>query len=530
MTAIRPTALLAAVLALAAAPAPADDAALARCGAAKITALARACGQLLASEARYRADADVLSWNRRRALIDGRLADAWARAEAGAADPRCAASTAAAPAAVSRLAAAVGAALDRAADAPCGRRLARIGRRACRAAIEAERVALLTPAGAAEARAAAAARLRARLERQWPPACASGLPAGSAAAHLLDLAAGAAGDATTRGLGAIAAESGRAIGVAVEPDEVAGDAGFAAALAHDATSLTAENAMKWGPVQPLPGQWAFAPADAAVAIADANDQRLRGHTLVWGALQLPDYVQNAGSAAELRGYVADHVAGLVGRYAGRVAQWDVVNEPLSGVGDAPTPDGLDDNVFRRLLGPGYVAEALQLARAADPHARLFVNENGIEIPGPKQDRFYTLVRNLLAAGAPLDGIGFQAHAGLIPPGQYPDRATVEASLRRFADLGLDVELTELDVTLAFRAGDLATRLTQQAEDYRGLVAACLAVPRCTGITTWGLGDRYTWLRSFFGIDDWPLPFDDDWARKPAYFAMRTALLRALFDG
>ena len=85
------------------------------------------------------------------------------------------------------------------------------------------------------------------------------------------------------------------------------------------------------------------------------------------------------------------------------------------------------------------------------------------------------------------------------------------------------------MTLAFRSGDVATRIAAQADDYRAAVGACLAVPRCTGITTWGLSDRYTWLRSFFGIEDWPLPFADDWTRKPAYFAMRAALLRHLLD-
>jgi endo-1,4-beta-xylanase len=265
-----------------------------------------------------------------------------------------------------------------------------------------------------------------------------------------------------------------------------------------------------------------------MAIAAERGQRVRGHTLVWGALQLPDYVTNAPSTEVLRDYVTEHINGLVGRYAGRIAQWDVVNEPLPSITDPATPDGLDDNVFRRLLGPGYIAEALQLARAADPTAKLFVNENGIEVPGARQDRFYALVQDLLAAGAPLDGIGFQAHIGLIPPAQYPDRATLETSLRRFADLGLDVELTELDVTLLFRSGELPVRFAGQGADYRAITAACMAVARCSGLTTWGLSDRHTWLRSFFGFTDWPLPFDDDWARKPAYFGMRAAMVRHLF--
>lgn len=222
----------------------------------------------------------------------------------------------------------------------------------------------------------------------------------------------------------------------------------------------------------------------------------------------------------------EHITTVAGRWAGRIAQWDVLNEPLAAVLDPPTADGLDDNVFRLLLGPGYVAEALHLARAADPAAKLFVNENGIEVPGPRQDRFFALVQDLLAAGAPLDGVGFQAHLGLIPVGQHPDEATIAASLQRFADLGLTVELTELDVTLVFRPGDLPSRIAFQGRYYRSAVAACASLPGCSGVTTWGLSDRSTWLRSFFGFTDWPLPFDDDWHRTDAYFGMRAALIEA----
>jgi endo-1,4-beta-xylanase len=369
------------------------------------------------------------------------------------------------------------------------------------------------------------ARIRDRVAARWRVGgCVGALDVATATDGVLALAAGAAGDGTTRGLRALAGEAGRAVGAAVEPDEVAADADYAAIVPHDLTSLTAENAMKWQPVHPEPDVWRFGPADAVVALADAHGLRLRGHTLVWGGLQVPAYVAAAPGADALRALMAEHVATVVGRWAGRVAQWDVVNEPLPSITDAPTPDGLDDNVFRRLLGPGYVAEALRLARAADPGAKLFVNENGIEVPGPRQDRFFALVQELLAQGAPLDGVGFQAHVGLIPPAQYPGRATVEASLRRFAALGLDVELTELDVALVFRPGDVASRFARQGDDYRALVEACLAVPRCTGVTTWGLGDRLTWLRSFFGFQDWPLPFDDAWVRKPAYFGMRAGFL------
>ena len=91
-----------------------------------------------------------------------------------------------------------------------------------------------------------------------------------------------------------------------------------------------------------------------------------------------------------------------------------------------------------------------------------------------------------------------------------------------------MELTELDVTLVFPPGDVPTRIGFQGEYYSGVTRACLAVPRCRGVTMWGLSDRYTWLRSFFGFTDWPLPFGDAWERKPAYFGLRAALIEHLF--
>lgn len=510
----------------------ADDANVARCGSRKIAVSARACRDFLRAEARYLRNNDAAARAARVAAVTSGLIDGWARAEEQAAgDVRCSADTADAAAAATRLAAAVSVA---AAGVPgsteCRRTLVGLWAPLCRITVATERAAVKGDAAAAAVRAAAVARVRERLAARWPaPRCAGGASSDAAATTLLGLASGAAGDATTRGLRALGGEADIKVGAAVEPDEVTNDPAYAPVLARDIGSLTAENAMKWGVIHPQPDQWVFAPADEVVALAEARGQRVRGHTLIWGALQLPAYVSGAATAAELRGYMADHMATLMGRYVGRIAQWDVVNEPLSGILDPPTPDGLDDNVFHQLLGPGYIEEALRLARAADPRAKLYMNENGIEVPGPRQDRFYALVQDLLTAGAPLDGIGFQAHLGLIPPAQYPDRAVIEASLRRFADLGLEVELTELDVTLVFRSGDQASRFAFQGDYYRSVVAACLAVPACSGITTWGVSDRYTWLRTFFGFTDWPLPFDDAWARKPAYFGMRAALLQRLLS-
>jgi|GEM_PF-1026341 len=503
------------------------------CDARKVSAVARACGELLRGEGRFARDGDEARRTRRVALASDRLTREWTAAEAAAVDASCAAFSASGVDAAGRLAAAVA---DAGASLPGSARCrgAVLGTLAplCRRVVRSELPLLGDAPGAHDDRQLALARVRTSLARALPRTeCGGGGPdAGDAEPVLMRVAAGALGDATARSLRALVADAGPEIGVAIEPGEVASDPVYAAALDREATSITAENVMKWGPIHPAPDTWVFGPADEVVARAEAQGQRVRGHTLVWGALQLPAYVENASDADTLRTMMAEHIATVAGRYAGRIAQWDVVNEPLSGLLDPPTADGLDDNVFRRLIGPGYVAEALHLARAADPAAKLYVNENGIEFPGPRQDRFFALVQDLLAAGAPLDGVGFQAHLGLVPIGQYPDEATIAASLRRFADLGLSVELTELDVALVFRAGDLPSRFAFQGGYYRSVIAACAAVPECTGVTTWGLSDRHTWLRSFFGFTDWPLPLDDDWRRKPAYFGMRAALLEAALRG
>jgi len=496
------------------------------CGVRKVATIASACGELLRVEARYLSDGDAPRRDTRVARTLARLDTAWDKAEVADASGMCASRSAAGDVAGSRLSEAVAttaAALP--GSVACRAGLVSALASHCRRAIRSEGAFLRDRDRAASERARAVSSLRDRLEAEPPAACAGApIPEGTVDA-LFRLAGIAIGDATIRGLRALGHEAGIVIGAAVEPHEVAADPSYPLVLAHDVASLTAENAMKWGPVHPQPGAYDFAAADAVVALADAGPHRLRGHTLVWGALQLPAYVQSAASTDELRGYLLDHVATTIGRWGGRIAQWDVVNEPLAAVHEPPTSDGLDDNVFRRLLGPGYIAEALHLARAADPGARLYVNENGVEIPGPRQDRFFALVQELLSSGAPLDGVGFQSHVGLIPIGLYPESATIEASLRRFADLGLEVELTELDVTLAFRAGTVPSRLEFQGEEYRNVVEACTRVPACTGVTLWGLSDRYSWLRSFFP-NDRPLPFDDAWQRKPAYFGMRAALAAA----
>jgi endo-1,4-beta-xylanase len=293
-------------------------------------------------------------------------------------------------------------------------------------------------------------------------------------------------------------------GVAVRADRLS-DEGYAQAAGRLFASVTPENEMKWLSTEPEPGGFSFGDADEIVAFAREHHQRVRGHALVWH-LQLPAWV--TGSRTELR----RHIEGVAGHLRGRVAQWDVVNEALADEG------GLRDTPFLRAIGDGYIAQAFLIAHRVDPDARLAYNDYGAESPEtPKGRALYQLVRALTGQGVPIDVVGFQTHADLRPiPG-------FERQLRRIAALGVDVELTEVDVRLP--AGASRADLDAQAVAYRRIVSACRAVARCRAITFWGLDDADSWIPEFFPGTGNALLLDAALRPKPAYTAVREALLR-----
>jgi endo-1,4-beta-xylanase len=294
--------------------------------------------------------------------------------------------------------------------------------------------------------------------------------------------------------------------------------------AREFTSATVENSLKWWAVSPAPGVYDFTRADRAVELAEERGLRVRGHTLFWDRLNgkpawLAGEVAAAPDpAARLMELMETHAATVVGRYAGRLAHWDVVNEPLKLLGGNLDPA----NFYYQTLGEEYIDLALHAAHAADPEALLFVNEALTETLAAKFDGLIALVERLLARGAPLHGVGLQGHYAL----SRPDRIALQAQLERIAALGLVVELTEVDIVLSLFASE-PDPLAAQADAYADLFEACLAVPACTGITTWGIDDGDTWLDSFFltapNAPNRPLLFDALLRPKPAYDAVLEAL-------
>jgi endo-1,4-beta-xylanase len=339
-------------------------------------------------------------------------------------------------------------------------------------------------------------------------------------------------------LRALADRAGVRFGSAVMVRDMRADPRYSPLLAREFNSLTPFVEMKWGTIHPERDRYDFRQADELVSFADSHRMRVRGHALVYGQVvdpPNPAYLAQTTDPVALRELMASHIQTVMKRYAGHVDAWDVVNEPLAWKGSAEQAEGLAEHVFSRTLGPGYIGEALRLAREADPSAQLFINEFGTLEPGPRQERCYRLVQRLRQEGAPLDAVGFQGHVVPLLGGPGPTRAQIEATLRRFAALGVAVEITELNVftrtprhvfTLGF-AYDETVELQRQADAYANAVEACLDVPACQGVTVWTFTDRYpTTIEAKTHLDDIPLLFDDEYRPKPAAFAVREALARA----
>jgi endo-1,4-beta-xylanase len=336
----------------------------------------------------------------------------------------------------------------------------------------------------------------------------TGLSLVSLLSGLALLAAAPTASAADAPLRDLAAAKGKVMGTAVTGSKLTGTYGDLAGAQFN--SLTPGNAMKWGSVEPTRGSYNWAEADQIVNFAEAHGQQVRGHTLVWHS-QNPSWLTNGTwTAAQLGQLMNDHIATEVGRYKGRLAAWDVVNEPFN-----------EDGTYRQTLwynglGTGYIAQALTAARAADPAAKLYINDYNVEGVNAKSTALYNLVKSLKEQGVPIDGVGLQAH---LIVGQVP--STLQQNIQRFADLGVDVAITELDIRMALPSD--STKLAQQAADYKAVMNACVAVARCAGVTVWGFTDSDSWIPSTFPGEGAATPYDENYAPKPAYHAIAEAL-------
>ncbi|MFB9660261.1 endo-1,4-beta-xylanase [Glycomyces mayteni] len=333
-----------------------------------------------------------------------------------------------------------------------------------------------------------------RVRRRLALATAAVAAAGIAAVSALVFTSPAQA-ATT--LGASAAQTGRYFGAAVATQHL-GEAAYANTLGTEFNSVVAENAMKWDATEPNPGQFTFSGGDQIVSWAQARGMKVRGHTLVWHAQQ-PGWVQGL-TGNNLRNAMVNHITGVANHYEGKVFAWDVVNEAFEWDGSRRQSN------LQIQLGNGWIEEAFRAADAADPTARLCYNDYGTDGINSKSTAIYNMVRDFKSRGVPIDCVGFQSHLSA-----GDNLSSYQANLQRFADLGVDVEITELDV---------GGSGSGQAATFDTVTRSCLAVARCTGITVWGVTDKYSWR------NDTPLLFDGNYQKKQAY----TSVLNALNEG
>jgi endo-1,4-beta-xylanase len=332
------------------------------------------------------------------------------------------------------------------------------------------------------------------------------------------------GKDTLRGL---AAKAGIKFGVAVNTDALAGDAKYRRIVASQFSSVTAENVMKWESVEPARGVYDYAAADRLVAFAERHGQVVRGHTLVWHN-QLPTWLTTGDfTAAELRQILRAHIFAEARHFKGHIQQWDVVNEAFND--DGTFRETLWYNAYKELTGDGtgYIADAFKWAHQADPKALLFYNDYNLEFTGPKSNAAYTFIQGLVADGVPINGVGFQGHLDTQYP--YPD---LQANLQRFADLGLQVALTEVDVRTFVKQNadgtysDTPTTradAVKQVEYWVRTLAACLSVDACKSFTVWGVSDAYSWIPGVFTGEGAGLLFDMRSNPKPQYYAVLATL-------
>ena len=263
----------------------------------------------------------------------------------------------------------------------------------------------------------------------------------------------------------LATAAGKDIGFALAPDRLS-ESAYKSVADSEFTLVVPENAMKWDATEPSQNSFSYGGGDQVVSYAAPTGKKLYGHTLVWHSPTARLGQRPVRDGPAVRDDQPHHQRR--GRFKGKVAAWDVVNEAFDDNGARR-----DDSPFQQKLGDGYIETAFRTARAADPAAKLCINDYNTDGINAKSTAIYNLVKDFKARGVPIDCVGFQAH---LIVGQVP--GDLQPNLQRFADLGVDVRITELDIRMTTPAD--ATKLANQAADYKRVFQVCLAVARCAG--------------------------------------------------
>lgn len=324
------------------------------------------------------------------------------------------------------------------------------------------------------------------------------------------------------------------IGAAVNTRQVSGnDKAGVRIVQEQFNSIVAENCMKSQEIHPEENRYNFKQADEFVAFGEANKMVIIGHTLIWHS-QLSRWfcVDKNGdnvSPEVLKQRMKDHITTIMTRYKGRIKGWDVVNEAIE-----------DDGSYRKtkfyeILGEEYIPLAFQYAHEADPDAELYYNDYSMANPG-RRAGVVKMIKDLKSRGIRIDAVGMQGHIGM----DYPKIDEFEKSLLAFAETGVKIMITELDLTVLpspnpnvgaevsasfeykkemnpYQDGlpaDVSQAWTNRMNDFFRLFLKHQDV--ITRVTMWGITDNDTWRNNWpmMGRKDYPLLFDRNYKAKP----------------
>jgi len=312
------------------------------------------------------------------------------------------------------------------------------------------------------------------------------------------------------------------IGFAINPATLQRNAAYRQTVTQEVNSLTADVAMKPSRISPQKGVYDFGKAAILIDFAQAQKKRVHGHALVWFIDTSPAWLKQIRDSTELENTLKTYIQTVGTHFKGKVASWDVVNEAFNDQGGIRT-DSLNKSGktllnLGKILGQDYVARMFQYARAADPNARLFYNEYGQETRPAKLAAVVAMVTDFKRRGIPINGLGLQMHINI----DTPDSG-IEEALRKSAETGLLVHISELDIALnPGKKKDFSATpelLEKQYQKYKFVVSTYKKVvpaPQQFGITLWGVDDGTSWIPGYCQCPDYVLPFDATFAKKRAH--------------
>ncbi|MFD2570501.1 endo-1,4-beta-xylanase [Spirosoma soli] len=312
------------------------------------------------------------------------------------------------------------------------------------------------------------------------------------------------------------------IGFAISPARIQNIALYRQTVIQEANSITADVAMKPSRISPQKGVYKFEEADQLIAFAQSQKKRIHGHTLVWYIDTSPTWLKQIRDSTELESTLQSYIQTVATHFKGKVASWDVVNEAFDKQGAIRTDslEGPGRPTFNvgKILGKDYVARMFQYAHNADPDARLFYNDYAQETRPAKLEAILAMVADFKRRGVPIHGLGLQMHISI----DTPD-AGIENAIRRYAETGLLVHISELDIAMnPDKKKDFVPTpelLEKQYEKYKFVVSTYKKVVPASqqfGITMWGVDDGTSWIPGFCKCADNVLLFDANYVKKRSY--------------